>query len=156
MQQRPRVLEAAALPRRVSKQRPRRASSDDATQDARFERCHGRREVRAATIAHDILRSGTIWVARVTTSIYACVVDDVLQRLPPLIHIVFRLLCFMTTTYTIYANNFNLWFYAWTQSSYISLLHAYFLHAHWKDNSLIYVVRNYHKKSNQIIYVRKC
>jgi hypothetical protein len=28
-------------------------------------------------------------------------------------------------------------FYAWTRSSYISLLHA-----HWKDNSLIYVVRN--------------
>jgi hypothetical protein len=33
-------------------------------------------------------------------------------------------------------------FYAWTRSSYISLLHAYFLHAHWKDNSLIYAVRN--------------
>jgi hypothetical protein len=31
-----------------------------------------------------------------------------------------------------------------------------FMHAHWKDNSLIYVVRNYHKKSNQIIYVCKC
>jgi hypothetical protein len=28
-------------------------------------------------------------------------------------------------------------FYAWTRSSYISLLHA-----HWKDNSLIYDVRN--------------
>jgi hypothetical protein len=48
----------------------------------------------------------------------------------------------------------TIWFYAWTRSSYISLLHAYFLHAHWKGNSLIYVVRNYHKK--QIIYVRKC
>jgi hypothetical protein len=40
--------------------------------------------------------------------------------------------------------------YAWTRSSYISLLHAYFLHAHWKDNSLIYVVRNYHKTSNYL------
>jgi hypothetical protein len=29
-----------------------------------------------------------------------------------------------------------------------------FLHAHWKGNFLIYVVRNYHK--NQIIYVIKC
>jgi hypothetical protein len=33
-------------------------------------------------------------------------------------------------------------FYAWTRSSYISLLHVYFLHAHWKGNSLIYVVCN--------------
>jgi hypothetical protein len=41
-------------------------------------------------------------------------------------------------------------FYAWTRSSYISLLYVYFLHAHWKGNSLIYVVRNYHKKSNHL------
>jgi hypothetical protein len=47
-------------------------------------------------------------------------------------------------------------FYAWRRSSYISLLHAYFLHAHWKDNFLIYAVCNYHKKSNQITYVCKC
>jgi hypothetical protein len=40
----------------------------------------------------------------------------------------------------------NVRFYAWRRSSYISLLHAYFLHAHWKDNSLIYAIRNYHKK----------
>jgi hypothetical protein len=33
-------------------------------------------------------------------------------------------------------------FYAWTWSSYISLLHAYFLHAHWEGNSLIYDVYN--------------
>jgi hypothetical protein len=33
-------------------------------------------------------------------------------------------------------------FYAETRGSYISLLHAYFLHTHWKDNFLIYVVRN--------------
>jgi hypothetical protein len=32
-------------------------------------------------------------------------------------------------------------FYALTRSLYISLMHAYFLHAHWKGNSLIYVVR---------------
>jgi hypothetical protein len=31
-----------------------------------------------------------------------------------------------------------------------------FLHTHWKDNSLIYDIRNYHRNSNQIIYVRKC
>jgi hypothetical protein len=31
-----------------------------------------------------------------------------------------------------------------------------FLRAQWKDNSMIYVVSNYHKKSNQIIYVRNC
>jgi hypothetical protein len=42
-------------------------------------------------------------------------------------------------------------FYPWTRNSYISLLHA-----NSKDNSLIYAVCNYHKKSNQIIYVRKC
>jgi hypothetical protein len=47
----------------------------------------------------------------------------------------------------------TIWFYAWTQSLYISLLHTYVLHAHWKDNSLIYVVLIYHK--HQIIYVRK-
>jgi hypothetical protein len=44
----------------------------------------------------------------------------------------------------------TVWFYAWTRSSYISLLHAYFLHAYWKVNSLIYDVRNYHKKSNHL------
>jgi hypothetical protein len=42
----------------------------------------------------------------------------------------------------------TVWFYAYSRSSYISLLHAYFLHANWKGNSLIYAVRNYHK--NQI------
>jgi hypothetical protein len=42
------------------------------------ERRHGRREVRAAMIARDILRSGAVWAARVTTYICACVIDDVL------------------------------------------------------------------------------
>jgi hypothetical protein len=32
------------------------------------------------------------------------------------------------------------WFYAWTRNLYISLLLVYFLHAHWKDNFLIYGV----------------
>jgi hypothetical protein len=68
---------------------PRRASSDGNARGARFERRHGRHEVRAATIARDILRSGAVWVAQVTTYICACVVDDVLRRLPPLIHVFF-------------------------------------------------------------------
>jgi hypothetical protein len=61
---------------------PCHASSDGATRDTRFERRHRRREVRATTIARDILRSGTIRTGRVTTSICSCVVDDVFQRLP--------------------------------------------------------------------------
>jgi hypothetical protein len=62
---------------------PRCASSDGNTRGARFERRYGRCEVRAATIAHDILRSGAVRAARMTTYICAYVVDDVLQRLPP-------------------------------------------------------------------------
>jgi hypothetical protein len=62
---------------------PQCASSDDDTQGARFERRHGRCEVRVATITHDILRSGAVRTARMTTYIYAYVVDDVLRRLPP-------------------------------------------------------------------------
>jgi hypothetical protein len=84
---------------------PRRASSDCAARGARFESRHRRHKVRAATITRDILRSSAVRAARVTTSICACVVNDVLRRLPPLIRVVFRLLCFMPTTYTIYAKN---------------------------------------------------
>jgi hypothetical protein len=63
---------------------PRRASSDDAARGARFERRHGRREVRAPTIARDIiLRSSAVRAARLTASICAYVVDDVLWQLPP-------------------------------------------------------------------------
>jgi hypothetical protein len=83
-------------------------------------------------IACDILRSGAVWVARVTTYICACVIDDVLHPLPHLIHVFFLIIVF----------------YAYHM--YISLLHAYFLHAYWKGNSLIYVVRNYYKKSNHL------
>jgi hypothetical protein len=135
--------EVTTLQRQSRKRRPRRASSDGVARGARFERHHRRREVHAATVVRDILRSGVVRAARVTTSIRSRVVDDVLQRLPPLIHIVFRFLCFMPTTCTIYAKNVR--FYTWTRSSYISLLHAYILHAHWKSNSLIYAVCNYHK-----------
>jgi hypothetical protein len=81
------------------------ASSDGAERGVRFERHHGRREVHAATIMRDMLRSGVVRVARVMTSICACVIDDVLRRLPPLIYVVFRLLFFMPTTCTIYAEN---------------------------------------------------
>jgi hypothetical protein len=51
------------------------------------ERRHRRREVRAAMIARDILRPGAVWVARVTTYICACVIDDVLLPLPHLIRV---------------------------------------------------------------------
>jgi hypothetical protein len=74
--------------RRVSSA-PRCASSDGDARGARFERRHGRREVRAATIAHDILRSDAVRAAWVTTYICACVVDDVLRRLPPSIRVFF-------------------------------------------------------------------
>jgi hypothetical protein len=54
------------------------------------ERRHGRHEVRAAMIARDILRSGAVWAARVTTYICACVIDDVLRPLPHPIRVCFR------------------------------------------------------------------
>jgi hypothetical protein len=58
------------------------------------ERRHGRREMRAAMIARDILRSGAVWVARVTTYICACVIDDVLWPLPPSIRVFFSIIVF--------------------------------------------------------------
>jgi hypothetical protein len=73
---------------------PRRASNDDGAQGMRFERRHGRREVRAAMTARDILRSGAVRAARVTTYICACVVDDVLQPLPPPIRVFFSIIVF--------------------------------------------------------------
>jgi hypothetical protein len=73
---------------------PRRASSNGDTQGVRFERHRGRREVRAATIVHDILRSGAVRAARVTIYICVCVVDDVLQRLPPSIRVFFSIIVF--------------------------------------------------------------
>jgi hypothetical protein len=73
---------------------PRCTSSDGDTRGARFERRHGRCEVRAATIAHDILRSGAVRAARMTTYIYAYVVDDVLRRLPPPICVFFLIIVF--------------------------------------------------------------
>jgi hypothetical protein len=88
---------------------PRCASSDGDTRGVRFERRHGRCEVRAATIAHDILRSGAVRAARMTTYICAYVVDDVLRRLPPSIFN-FLLLCFIPTTCIIYAKNCTILF----------------------------------------------
>jgi hypothetical protein len=75
---------------------PRCASSDGDTRGVRFERCHGRCEVRAATIAHDILRSGAVRAASMTTYICAYVVDDVLRRLPPSIRVFFSIIVFYT------------------------------------------------------------
>jgi hypothetical protein len=65
-----------------------------ATHEARgsSERRHGRREIRAAMIARDILRSGVVWSARVTTYICACVIDDVLRPLPPSIRVFFSII----------------------------------------------------------------
>jgi hypothetical protein len=90
----PQGPEAVTLSRLASKRCPRCASSDGATRGARFERCHGRREVGAAMIARGILRSGAVQAGRVMTSICSCVVDDVLWQLPPPLCVVFRLLCF--------------------------------------------------------------
>jgi hypothetical protein len=87
---------------------PRRASSNDTARGTRFEWHQGRREVCTAMIARDILRSSAVRASRVTTSICSCVDDDVLRRLPPLIRVVFRLLCFMPTTCTIYAKNYTI------------------------------------------------
>jgi hypothetical protein len=58
------------------------------------ERRHGRREMRATLIAHDILRFGAVWAARVTTYICAFVIDDVLWPLPPSIRVFFLIIVF--------------------------------------------------------------
>jgi hypothetical protein len=84
---------------------PRCASSDGDTRGARFEWRHGRCEVRATTIAHDILRSGAVRATQMTTYICAYVVDDLLRRLPPPIRVFFDYCVFMPTTYIIYAKN---------------------------------------------------
>jgi hypothetical protein len=81
---------------------PRRVSSDGDARDARFERRHGRREVRASTIAHDILRSGAVRAARVTTYICACVIDDVLRRLPPPIRVFFFYYCVLCLPHVLF------------------------------------------------------
>jgi hypothetical protein len=76
-----------------------------ATHEARgsSERRHGRREMRAAMIARDILRSGAVWAARVTTYICARVIDDVLRPLPPSIHVFFNycVLCLPHVLFTL-------------------------------------------------------
>jgi hypothetical protein len=58
------------------------------------ERRHGRREVHEAVIARDILWSGAVWAARVTTYICACVIDDVLRPLPHPIRVFFSIIVF--------------------------------------------------------------
>jgi hypothetical protein len=67
-----------------------------ATHEARgsSERRHGRREMRPAMIARDILRSGAVWAARVTTYICACVINDVRQPLRPSIRVFFSIIVF--------------------------------------------------------------
>jgi hypothetical protein len=58
------------------------------------ERHHGRSEMRAAMIARDILRSGAVWMPRVTTYICACVIDDILRPLPHSIRVFFSIIVF--------------------------------------------------------------
>jgi hypothetical protein len=102
---------------------PRRASSDGVARGARFERHHGRREVHAATITRDILWSGAVRAARVMSSILSCVLDGVLWRLPPPICVISFDYCVLCLTHTLFTLKI-VRFYAWTWSSYISLLHA--------------------------------
>jgi hypothetical protein len=45
-------------------------------------------------ITRDILRSGAVWAARVMTYICACVIDDVVRPLPPLIRVLFSIIVF--------------------------------------------------------------
>jgi hypothetical protein len=82
---------------------PRCASNDGDTRGVRFERRHGRCEVRAATIAHDILRSGAVRAAPMMTYIYAYVVNNVLRRLPPSIRVFFSIIVFYAYHMYIYA-----------------------------------------------------
>jgi hypothetical protein len=67
-----------------------------ATHEARgsSERRNGRREMRPAMIARDIIQSGAVWAARVTTYICACVIDDDLRPLPPSIRVFFSIVVF--------------------------------------------------------------
>jgi hypothetical protein len=67
-----------------------------ATHEARgsSERRHGRRELHTMMIVRDILRSGAIWVARVTIYICACVIDDVLRPLSRSIRVFFSIIVF--------------------------------------------------------------
>jgi hypothetical protein len=65
-----------------------------ATHEARGSSGHGRCEVRATTIAHDILQSCAVRAARMMTYICAYVVVDVLRRLPPLICVFFSIIVF--------------------------------------------------------------
>jgi hypothetical protein len=50
--------------------------------------------MRATMIARDILRYGTVWVARVMTYICASVIDDILRPLPLLIRVFFLIIVF--------------------------------------------------------------
>jgi hypothetical protein len=82
-------------------------------------------EDRATMVACDILRSGAIRAARVTTSIRSCVLDSVLQRLPPPIRIMHFDYCVLCLPHTLFTLK-TVGFYARSRSSYISLLHTYF------------------------------
>jgi hypothetical protein len=115
----------------------RRASSDGDTWGARFERAASRKawDARSDDRAwHPPIRRSLgdpsddlhlcLYHRRrppATTSFDSCFLFDYCVLCLP--HILFTLKIVR--------------FYAWTRSSYISLLHA-----HWKGNSLIYVVRN--------------
>jgi hypothetical protein len=84
--------------------RPRRASSDDTTRGARFERCYRRREVRVTS-------SDLAQFRRPSSDDFPPLLCP-RHRPPPTTFsnpcYAFRLLCFMSTTCTIYAKNYRI------------------------------------------------
>jgi hypothetical protein len=125
---------------------PRRASSDDDPWDTRFERAASRKARGARNddrVWHPSIRRS---LGGPSDDLHLCLCH---RRRPPATTssdscflFDYCVVCLLHVLFTLK----TVWFYVWTWSSYISLLHTYFLHAHWKYNSLIYVVRNYYKK----------
>jgi hypothetical protein len=120
--------------RRVSGAR-RRASSDGDAWGARFERAASRK-------ARDARSDDRAWHPSVRRSLggpsddlYLCLCH---RRCPPATTSFdscflfnYCVLCLPHVLFTLETVRF----YAWTRSSYINLLHTYFLHAHWKTIS---------------------
>jgi hypothetical protein len=148
--------EAASFPRRASKRRPPSASSDGSTRSARVKRRHGRREVSAAAIAPCVTSSDPAQFERPEWWPPSVLVSSTMSSSDYLLWFMlsfdYCVLCVPHALFTLKTVRF----YTSTRSSYINLLHAYFLYTHWKDNSMIYTICNFHKKSNQIIYVCNC
>jgi hypothetical protein len=92
-------------------------------------------------IARDILRSGAVWAARVTTYICACVIDDVLRSLTPSIRVFLSIIVFYA--YHIYYLRLKLYDFMLEHEVHISVycMRIFCMHIE-KCNSLIYIVRN--------------